>query len=260
MRKLLAFAILGLVGFYVVWPAWSGYRIAAALQSNDPVTLAGKIDFPSVRESLRPVVTGEVDKRLTQQMSQLGGGAGQLLTGDLKKQLMPKVVDGVLAALVTPENVIRIANDSGGVVKAIEKIVAEQAGKAAGGLGAMMPGGGGASGGVPAGAGGLGNILGGVVTGGGLGLPGGLPALPGGLGAQPKPEAAPATAPPPVATTADGKSSSVGFANIKSFALDGPLGFGVSIAKDGAQSKPDLTAGMAFTGGDWKLVRLVPHL
>ncbi len=185
MRKLLALLILAVLGFYVVWPAWSGYRIAAALQAKDEALLQSKIDFPSVRESMRPVVTAEVDKRLSAQ----GGGAG-LLSGDLKTQLLPRLIDGVLQSLVTPANVIRIANDSAGAAKAIEKIITEQFAKTTGGIGAIagaLGGPGSANAGQGGGlGGGLGGVLGNVM---GAGNPGGFPALPGGLGGQPAPAA-----------------------------------------------------------------------
>lgn len=258
MRKLLALIILGAIGFYVAWPAWSGYRIASALQAKDPATLASKIDFPSVRESLRPAVTKEVDSRLAQQLAG-AGGAGQLLGGDLKKQLVPKIVDQVLATLVTPENVIRIAGDAAGVTSAVQKIVVEQVGKMGGGLGGVISGAGG-SGGTNIG-GVLGNVLGGAGSGGIPGLPAGLPGIPG-LGGAGAPAPAPAPAAKPAATTEAKPANppTFGLGNIKGFGFDGPLGFSLSLARDANQAKSDLTAGMAFKDFDWKLVRLVPTL
>lgn len=259
MRKLLTLVIFALLGFYVAWPAWSGYRIAAALQAKDEATLASKIDFPSVRESLRPAVTKEVEARLTQQLA-AAGGAGQMLGGDLKKQLMPKVVDQVLTTLVTPQNVIRVAGDAAGVTAAVQKIVMEQVGKMSSGLGGLMSGGGTGSGG-PGGniAGTLGNILGSGAIAGAAGLPSGLPGLHGNQpAAAPAPTPAPAATPAPASSTQ--KSASYGLGNIKSFGFDGPLGFSLSLAKDASQPKSDVTAAMAFSGLDWKLVRLVPNL
>lgn len=60
MRKLIAVAILALAGFYVAWPAWSGYQIRNAFLTDDVALLAHKVDFPLVRQSLRPVVAAEV--------------------------------------------------------------------------------------------------------------------------------------------------------------------------------------------------------
>jgi hypothetical protein len=246
MKKIIALVVLGLLGFYVAWPAWSGYRMAQALGDGDEALLAAKIDFPSVRESLRPVVTAEVEKNV---QKQAGQGLGALLTGDFKAQLVPKLVDVVLEKVVTPSNVIRIAKEGGDIAGSVERILMEEMNKAGGIPGLpKLPGSG--SGG-PALPGGLGTL-------GGLGAAGsqfGIPGLPG--GGQPK-AALPPAAPAP--TASGDKKSSFGLSNIKSFGLDGPLGYRVAVAKDPAGSKPDLTAGMRFTGFDWKLTTLIPNL
>lgn len=49
-------------------------------------------------------------------------------------------------------------------------------------------------------------------------------------------------------------------ANIKRLAFSGPLSFQLGVAKDPAAPQEDFAAEMAFTGGDWKLVGLVPRL
>jgi hypothetical protein len=85
----------------------------------------------------------------------------------------------------------------------------------------------------------------------------GLPGLPGQSRPQaPAPAAQPAPAPPAPAATA---KASYGLGNIKSFSFDGPLAMTVAVAKDASAGKPDLTAGMAFTGLDWKVTKVVPH-
>ena len=73
MRKAL-FLILGLfLIFYIAWPAWSGYRIYNALEKNDIATLERKIDFPSVRESLKPAIRIDVDRRLDRTPAEVAG-------------------------------------------------------------------------------------------------------------------------------------------------------------------------------------------
>lgn len=245
MKKIIALIVLALLGFYVAWPAWSGYRMAKALGDADETLLAAKVDFASVRESLRHVVTVEVEKGV---QKQTGQGLGALLSGDFKTQLVPKLVDVVLEKVVTPANVIRIAKEGGDVAGTVEKIMMEEMSKTGGMAGLpKLPG---AGGGAPPLPGGLGSL-------GGLGAAGsqfGLPGLPG---------ARPPTAPPPVASGApapNDKKASFGLSNIKSFGLDGPLGYRIAVAKDPAGSKADVTAGMRFTGFDWKLTSLVPHL
>lgn len=249
MKKLIALLILGLLGFYVAWPAWSGYRLYSALNSGDEATLAGKIDFPSVRDSMRPAVAAEVDKQFDQQLRQAGGGLGSMLGGDIKKQMLPKLVDGVLQTVITPANVIRIARQGGSVAESVQKILAEQMSKAGG-----LPGSGGGSGSggsMPSLPGGLGGLGGAAAK---LGLPG-----MGGGSSEPA-KTAPAPATPSAATATDKGKPQFGFSNIKSFGFNGPLGLGLSLAKDPGASKPDLTAVMSFSGFDWKLTKLVPHL
>ena len=73
MRELL-FLLLGLLlVFYVAWPAWSIYQIYDALEKNDATTLERKIDFPSVRESLKPAIRALVDRRLDRTTGDVAG-------------------------------------------------------------------------------------------------------------------------------------------------------------------------------------------
>jgi Protein of unknown function (DUF2939) len=249
MKKLIAVAILALLGFYVAWPAWSGYRIASALASRDVALLASKIDFPSVRTSLRPAVTAEVEKEIGKQA---GGGFGALLGGDFKKQLVPQLVETVLEKIVTAENVIRIAAEGGDMAGSVQKILLEQLSKTGGIPG--LPNLGGGSGGSAGAAGGLGG-LGGILGGKGLS---GLPGMGGSGAAQPQARAEAPTA-SQAAKSTDGKAS-FGLGNIKRFALTGPAGYAVSVAKNAGADKADATATMAFSGFDWKITSLVPHL
>ncbi len=254
MKKLIALIVMGLLGFYIAWPAWSGYRIWNALESQDASTLEAKIDFTSVRESLRPGVASEVNKQFDAQSQQLGGG---LALGDIKKQIMPEIVDSVLATIVTPANILRIYRDGGDVAGSVAKIMSEQMSKTGGipGLGNLPGIGGGSSSGgsgAPGAQGGLGSVLGGA--GGPLGIPGLGGAKPAETPTAPAPATKTATATPSRAKT------SYGIGNIKRVGFAGPLGLELGVAKDAAKSGPDLTAGMAFSGLDWKLTRLVPNL
>jgi Protein of unknown function (DUF2939) len=253
--SLLVLAVLAVVGFYVVWPAWSGYRIWTALEARDAAALEGKIDFASVRDALRPVVTSEADREIDAQLKQAGGGLGAALGGNFKKEIMPKLVETMLSKVITAENVIRIAAEGGDLKTSVMKILMEQIEK---------------DGGIPGLPGGGGNILGGL---GGLAgkaaplaLPGGLAGIPGlgGLpgfgGAKPKVEATPGPTAPVTTTAAPTVKRSFGMGNIKGLGLDGLLGLQASVARDPAATKPEVTAGMRFTGFDWKVTKVVPHL
>ncbi len=125
--KLLGFiAIIAAIAFYVAWPAYSGYDINQALEAKDAARLAAKVDFPSVRASLRPAVAAKVENELAVALKKAGPSGG-MLTDDVKAHLMPRVIDGVLNALVTPEMLIRIHEQGGSVKEAIDGLVAERA-------------------------------------------------------------------------------------------------------------------------------------
>lgn len=264
MRRLLGLLILAALGFYVAWPAWSGYRIAEALSAKDAGGLEGKIDFPSVRESLRPVVTAEMGKRIDQEMralGPLGQTLGQTLDGDMKTQMQGKLVDQMLMAIVTPDNVIRIAHEGGNIAATVEKILGEAAGQIGALTAGAAPGNATPSGG---GGGGIGGMLGQVLGGATGGAPGGgggdLAGILGkALGGMKKSaDAAPAA--PETKSGATPAKRSFGLGNLKGFGFDGPLAFYASVARDAAQPKADGTIGMSFTGGDWKLTRVVPNI
>lgn len=279
MMRIFLLVLIAAVGFWGVWPAYSGLRIHGALTAGDAAGLASKVDFDRVRDSLRPIATREAEKRLDEAMTRIGPG-GAALGADIKAQVLPTVVSNSLATLVTPENIIRIYREGGAAKDAIARIVGEQIGKSGGGLGGLLGGGQGA--GAATGArGGVGDLV------------RGLGGLAGGTGRSPvrdvtgEPDkASPAATPPrsPVRdiTGEDGKPASgtaaapatgaasspvskpapksFGPGNIKSFGFKGPLAFAVGVARDPAAAEADLEAEMGFTGTDWKLVALRPRL
>ena len=122
MRKLL-FLLLGLLlVFYVGWPAWSSYRIYDALEKNDATTLERKIDFPSVRDSLKPAIRAQVDKTLDRTM---GDAAGQLRDGRLRQQIGPQLMETVLNKIVTPQSIASLyawRGDISQVLKDVKEI------------------------------------------------------------------------------------------------------------------------------------------
>lgn len=259
MLRLVTLVLLAAFGFWVAWPAYSGFQINSALKAGDSAALGRKIDFDSVRASLRPAVTVEAGKRVDEAMARQGAG-GVALAGDIKAQLLPKVVDGALVTLVTPENIIRVYREGDKAKDAIARIVAEQMGKSGGGLGAVL---GGLSGGGGRDAGKLGELAKGL---GGLGgSAGGLGGLLGGgrkspvrdVTDEPAPSA-PGAAP---ATTAAAPQAppSYGLGNIKSFGFAGPLRMRAGVAKDSAAKVADVTAELSFTGLDWKLTAIEPR-
>jgi len=241
MGRAIGLLVLALLGFYVAWPAYTVMQLKNAIETNNVPLLAAKVDFPSVRVSLTPVVTAEAEKAVTAAIAK-GGGDNAALLAQIKTQMMPKVVDLALNTIVTPESLMRIYREGSDVGKTITAIVQEKMG--AGGLGALA------------------GVLGG---GGGDGKPGGLNDLLGGklggLFGRKGGDAAPAPAAAPVG--ADGKPSGqqpFGLANIKRFAMTGPAGYSIGVAKSAAATGPDVEADIAFTGSDWKIVGVRPRI
>ena len=43
MQRIISLVVVAALGFYVLWPAWSGYVIRNAVQARDPAGLAAKV-------------------------------------------------------------------------------------------------------------------------------------------------------------------------------------------------------------------------
>jgi len=122
MRKFIFLLVGVLFVFYVGWPAWSGSRIYNALEKNDATTLERKIDFPSVRDSLKPAIRAQIDKMLDRTM---GDAAGQLRDGRLRQQIGPQLMETVLNKIVTPQSIASLyewRGDISQVIKGIKEI------------------------------------------------------------------------------------------------------------------------------------------
>lgn len=244
MKRLIALAVLLLAGFYVAWPAWSGYQIHKSIGVKNTGLLESKIDFPSVRTSLRPVVAAKITDGLEKFQAQ-AGPAGAMILSQLKGDMVPKIVESTLGSVVNAETVMRIATEGGSFKENLEKIMREQLGRS--GLPTAGGSGGGAT--VPGLPGGMGGAMGDLL--GKLGKP-----------KSPVRDVTNEQPAKPAPTAPDGKPAATSFslANIKTFRVKGPLSFAVGVAKDPAAPDADVTAEMSFTGGDWKVTGLVPKL
>lgn len=268
MKRLVLLLVVALLGFYVAWPAWSGYQIRQSLEAKDAGKLAGKIDFPSVRKSLEPAVEKEVGTALDGYIASLGP-LGQLIPVQVRQQYLRTIVDTAINTLITPQNIIRIYGEKDNVRAAAEKILMEELGKPGG----ILSGGGAGAGGGDKAGGGVGGMLDKMRGAGAFGEAAGKALQGAGVqGAQApqsgdvikgviakmranraatRPESAPGK--PEV-----GGKGGFGLSNIKQFGFNGPLAMQVAVAKDAAAVAPDVTAEMAFQGFDWKVTRLVP--
>lgn len=258
MKRLISLIIILGIGFYIGWPAWSGYQIKSALDAGNADTLRQKIDFVSVRQSLRPAATHHAEKMMNDALQTSNSPVATVLDDDTKATLLPNIVDATLDRVVTPENLIRIASQGGDVKDAVAKIVKEQMSGSLGGLSALSN--------LPKvrigdedGQDGteldIGGLVGGIV-GAATGNDQGLGGLLGGVGAPKKQAEVQPVAPPPAKKKTKKK---FGLDNIKSVGFAGPLGLQVGVAQDPKAKKPDLTAEMGFRDMDWKLVALRPR-
>lgn len=278
MRKLSLLISLALVGFYGLWPAWTGYRVRQAFEADDPALLERVVDFPAVRASLKPAITAEAEgafERIKRDAGPLGG----LIAGTIKGELMGRLVDGAINSAVTPPNVVRMVREGKSIRQSLERVIVEQAGGTAG---LRLPGLGGrrekagtvdpanndpgqrddkgregdqrplSAGEARAG-----------TTATATGSPGGSGQVSGQSGAAAASEGA-SGAVGSVGTAGSARPSEaprrrrMGLANIKSFSILDPLAFSVGVAKDADAKEPELTATLRFTGTDWRVVAVTP--
>lgn len=244
MRSLGSIGFAAVLAFYVAWPLYAGYDIKSSLDGHNVEALNARVDFASVRTSLKPSVTAKVDKVVSDALRKTGtvGGA---IADRFKAQVMPRIVDGVLATLVTPEMMIRIHASGRSLKEALDGLVLERASQTQGIGGGLM-------------------IVSGDETEGGRSrieeIAGALgidskKAL-GGAGAQ---DAASGAAGSAALPAKSGPLPKYGLGNIKHFSLNGPLGLSIGVSRDAAGRKPELTADLSFVDGSWKLTGLTPE-
>lgn len=249
MKRLLLIVLFLALAFYVAWPAYTGYRINTALKTKDAAVLEQKIDFPRVRESLRPAVAQTVEQAYARTQQQAGGVGGNILA-QLKQDVLPGVIDATLTTLVTPNSLAWAATEGKSFKEAIERAIKSQMARAGGLPGSAGDAGASASrSGINLGK--IGEIAGrfGIDTGKVLGTTDGKEQAPAGDAQAPA-----------AGSQAPGEPRRYGMANIKSVMPTGPLSFEVGVARDAAASAPDLVVEMGFTGMDWKVTGLTPRL
>jgi len=253
MLRILFLAVVVLVGGWVAWPAFSAYQIYSGMQSADESVLRDKINWDSMRVSLRPIVASEVEKSI----GKIGGkGMAGALMPQLKQRFMPQIIDMAMKTVVTPRGLTQVMAHGGDVSSAVKKIVSKQVGKM-GGLGALTGGGGGGGllGGLPGGDAkkGIGGMLGGLLgnkkvrdfAGDKIGN------VMGGMGkSEPDKEMEEDKPAKP----------SYGLGNIKRFAYTGLGAMELGVAKDPSSEGSDVVAVMEFQDFDWKLTGLVPRI
>jgi hypothetical protein len=250
MKRLIALCLLSvllLLGFYVAWPGWTGYRIASALKSGDSATLDRKIVFADVRLSLRPATERKIAEVYDAYQAQ-AGSAGPII-GQIKRDVVPKIVDLALETLVTPENLIRLARAKTALKDGAERILKERVARI--GLPGLQ------STGPSQGSDG-GEVRGGIKLKGPLaGLADKVPGLGGIVRRHDEPAQ---SRPGAIDESAEGADKpTYGLANIKHVGVLGPLAFELGVSKDAAATEADVMVELRFVNGDWRVTAVRPR-
>ena len=232
MRSLIGTILVALMGFYIAWPIWSLYRIHQALEAQEPDLLAAKIDFDGVRESLKPAVEARVRAIATEKIP------GDSMTSALGREIIGKLTEPVLRAIVTPARVIRIYADAKAgisVEESVTRIVKEQ-------IAALRLG-----------------ALAGLVS-----KAKDDPAAAAGAATEKKDEASSAVpadtnAKPPAQAERGTVPRRLSLDKVKGLALVWPFAYEIDVARHGASKDPDATITLAFQGGDWKVTAVTPR-
>jgi Protein of unknown function (DUF2939) len=221
MRRLSALTIVLALLFYVAWPAWSALQLKNALDRGDVPGVERGIDFPAVRQSLRPVVTEGIEANLKDVTK--GAAGSDVLIDAFGKDTLSKIVEASLDALLTPEAIIRLYADGKTLREFIRSLKSGQP-DLSGQIGGFVR-----------------DLL--------------------GKGADPKtPDGGAGLNEAPSAAQIVPENRRLGLGNIKSAGLDGPLAIRLGLARDPKATAPDLTVTMAFTGTGWRVTRLIPEM
>lgn len=267
MKRLILLVVLLAIGFYVAWPAFTGYRIYQGLEGNDPATLAAKIDFPSVRQSMRGPVLSQVNTRIETVVKDLGP-ATKLIGGRIPRDNIEKIIDGALATVVEPKRIAEIYANGGDINAAIKEAVLAEIDKLGGlvkvlKLDKLLAQG---KEGEPSGAG---ASIGGIKIPGGIGkflknkeVSDAIGSIAGKIALDPGKMAGklfPASGDRARATPPKGQSS-FGLENIKSFAFPSATAMQIGVARSPTAADPEVTAELAFRNYDWRVTKLIPNL
>ncbi|MFL6592555.1 MAG: DUF2939 domain-containing protein [Luteimonas sp.] len=92
---LLAILLLALLAYVAAGPYLTVRAIRAALQANDANTLAGNVDFPALRASLKAQLEDRLARHLDPELP-------SSVIGSMALSVASGVIDGAVDAMVTP--------------------------------------------------------------------------------------------------------------------------------------------------------------
>jgi hypothetical protein len=232
MKKLLFLIVVLLlvVAFFVAWPGWAAYQTYNAILAKDTPALERRIDFPSVRTSLRAAIADKIAQLYVPTQS---GPSSPVLAERLKREAVERLVGRALEDLVTADGLILLVSEGGPLKAGVERMLRDQIGR----------------GDAP-------KRVGPVTT---LG-PGQGASKPAGIPAAPKRGPVVRTISSEDAKAAPESEPGPGLGNIKSFSVLGPFRYEIGLAKDRKAPAADVLAELSFTGLDWKITAIKPML
>jgi hypothetical protein len=103
-RKLLLGCLVAAIIGWTVWPYYAVYDLVVAVREGDISTLEDRVEWDSVRQSLRADIKANVlaAAKLNTNAPSAGLGAGRAL------MLAPAIIDGMIDSYVTPQGVAAI--------------------------------------------------------------------------------------------------------------------------------------------------------
>jgi DUF2939 family protein len=236
MKKLSVFGIFAaLVAFFIVWPGWVAYEAYTAVQAKDAKALERRIDFPSVRTSLRAAVADKLTELYVPPQTL---PSSPVLAERLKREAVQRLVGGALEDLVTADSLILLISEGGPLKDSVERMLRDQIGR----------------GSAP-------KRVGPVTT-----LAPGQAARKSGAAMPAAPARGPVVR---TVSSEEPKSGSesesaaepgYGLGNVKSFSVLGPFRYEIGLAKSRTASSADVLAELSFTGLGWKITAIKPKL
>jgi hypothetical protein len=95
-----AFAVL--VGSYVAWPYWSAVQLRKSLEVGDAVAVSRRVDWPSLRDSMRGLLSAEMTRTMNTE------DLKENPFGGLAMALGVSLVDRMVDAMVTPQGLVSL--------------------------------------------------------------------------------------------------------------------------------------------------------
>lgn len=108
MKKILAVALLLVIG-WTAWPYWAAWSLANAVKKGDAVAIEGKVDWEPLRAGLRDEAKSFMMAKIAADSKKDEKGMGAF-AASLAAMMGPKIVDGLVDSMVTPQGIARLVS------------------------------------------------------------------------------------------------------------------------------------------------------